>query len=233
MLLSSNFIIHEAFLKSCLNENVTFSTLQESSTDTVLEAFFLKTTILAVCEERELTDYYSVSENLHIPDDFCWWHSFFKGKARFKQKCFYFHRLCSLFFLEICYGARLIQRTLKWWWYFCAFSSLHLFLWQKVNSSMSNKTVLYPDHFVGPCINHWGGTRKRKRILYIYTHTQKKSLFGIETKQPNYQELCILMLHDLTKTTQSQISLKLSLTHSSLNKHTEREIRDQKFDIHN
>lgn len=38
-MLSSNFIIHEEFLKSCWKQDVTFSTLQESSTDTSLEAF--------------------------------------------------------------------------------------------------------------------------------------------------------------------------------------------------
>lgn len=69
-MLSRNFIIHEAFLKSCWKQDVTFSTLQESSTDTSLEAFKLspKTTILLVW--RELTDYYSVALNLHFPDDF-------------------------------------------------------------------------------------------------------------------------------------------------------------------
>lgn len=82
---------------------------------------------------------------------------------------------------------------------------------------MSNKTVLYPDHFVGPCINHLGTRKDPPSHPTIYkrdTHTTRerdmeKSLYQIETKQPNYQELCISILHDLTKTTQSQICLKI------------------------
>lgn len=92
-MLSRNFIIHEAFLKSCWKQDVTFSTLQESSTDTSLEAFSqdddtscVKRTYRLLQRRTKLT----LSRWF-----FCWWHSFFKGAARFKQKCFYFLRLCS------------------------------------------------------------------------------------------------------------------------------------------
>lgn len=91
-----------------------------------------------------------------------------------------------------------------------------LFYRVKVNSSMSNKMVLYPDHFLGPCVNHLGTQSmekeknfhfnlKRKIFMYSYRHEN-------ETKQPNYQKLCISKMLDLTKKTQSQIFiLKMSL----------------------
>lgn len=135
---------------------------------------------------------------------------FFKGEARFKQKCFYFLRLCTLFFssksvLSSTHPTH-IEMDENDDGISVLFPPSSLVLWEKVNSSMSNKTVLYPDHFVGPCINHLRGHKEKEKDP---PHIHKKSLFGIETKQPNYQELCILMLHDLTKTTQSQIFLKI------------------------
>lgn len=55
-------------------------------------------------------------------------------------------------------------------------SLLFSFLWEKVNSSMSNKMVLYPDHFVGPCVNHLEAQahkKKREKIsisISIFMH---------------------------------------------------------------
>ena len=114
-MLSSNFIIHEAFLKSCLNENVTFSTLQESSTDTVLEAFSQDDDTCCVKRRvgENLPTITASQKTYTFQMIFADGILFLRVKPDLNKNVFTSIDFVVFFFLENCYGARLIQRTLK------------------------------------------------------------------------------------------------------------------------